>query len=168
MKVLSSLISKGFTVTESAPGTWTTKEISIPSAARESIGISIVGIDFEMKTPADIPAAGTPEVFNNYILEEEKVTEPDADDPDIIGKQRVVVFGDGVNVQAVLPSNLGWSGRLILVPEHGFYTIRQTVHVGIKTTNAAAAGVSVGNLKFFIVKFTPAELIDLGFRESFD
>ena len=167
MKVISGLLIKGFKQTESAAATWTTSEVSLPSAIREGIGVSIVKVEMGPDTPADIPAAGAqPEAVSALLLEEDKAAFPDLTDPDIIARTSLLTYGDGVNVQAVILNQYGYKN---LVPYTlGYITGREKIFQGLISTNAAAASSMAGRMYMYQVKFTQAELVELGFRESFE
>lgn len=168
MKVISDLLFIAATATESAAATWSTGSILIPTASRENVGFVIVGTDFLTDNPADVPGAGIAiERVKVFLLEENKATEPNMNDPDVIARDEVRCQGDAVNCLVEENYRHKLNGKLVDV-DKGYKTARQNIRWGIVSSNAGAAANSYINVAGYIVKFTDAEMAELGQREAFD
>lgn len=171
MKVLSELLMNGpALLEESAASTWTYRAIDVPTAARNKIGISIVATEMFMSTAKDVPPAGVGvELMEGYVLEEEETTEPDIGDPDIIGYHRRIFMGDGVDILHTVDDIIAFEGKLGMIdPQAGYKTLRDNIYIACISTNAATAGSVAFRIYYYIVEFTTNELVELGFRESFE
>lgn len=168
MKVISDILTATVLVTESAAATWTTEDISLPAAAREAIGITIIGVDLVASNVEDVPGAGVVyEQVEVYLLEEEEAAEPALTDPDIIAYLDRRCHGDGTDIIHVEAVSLGLQGKLV-TPENGFKTMRDKCYVGVVSSNSSSAANATARVYFQIAKFSQAELVELGFRESFE
>lgn len=168
MQLLSGLLTKGFTATESAAATWTTDEISVPSASRENIGVIVVGIEGIVPNCQDVPAAGvSQELCEVYVLEEDKATEPNPTDDDIMGYVFYGFNGDATNILFINKQYLRLWGRLVS-PVIGFVTVRESIYWGIISTNSGNPAILQGFIYFYLVKLSDAEIKDLALREAFD
>lgn len=168
MKIISDLLFVGKTLSESAAATWTTDEIDLATAIREGIGAVIVGCDMRLKRPIDVGPAGTDiEYTKGFLLEEDKASEITPEDPDVIGYVAREHQGDATDNILETYTQLGYAGKIVR-PEEGYKTGRQKIFLGIISSNAASAGFVNLKLYYYMAHFTQSELVDLGFRESFE
>lgn len=173
-KIISSVIMQQNRVTESAAATWTTEEIAIPTAAREKIGAIIIGLDVTNSEVADVAGGGSAsERVSVFVLEEVKTSEPRSSDPDVIGVKHTNVRSDGANNVSVSIKDLGYIGKLVQPLDNqknilGYPTLRSSITIGIISSNAAATANGDVKIYYVLAEFTNQELIELGFRESFE
>jgi len=167
MEVSPIILLKGVRLDESVAATWTTVALNLATAPERGIGAVILGVDMAVDVVSDIAAAGAgTEKVMGFVMEEDKATEIDMDDGDLIAAKKQYAAGDGTDNIAYFHEVIGLIGKLV-EPANGYVTLRDNIFIGVKSSCAAAKGINV-IVKYKLIKLSEKEIARYAMREAFE